>query len=72
MKIFIVILILTIPAVGQSNSKFHRVKPSISKNGTYRQGHQRTNPDQTQKNNYGSQGNYNPYTGKAGNKVPKK
>jgi hypothetical protein len=35
-------------------------------NGTYVQGHYRTRPDYTRDNNYGTVGNTNPYTGKAG------
>ena len=71
MKALFIILALTLPVFSQSNPRSHRVKPSVSKDGTYRQGHQRTNPDRTQKNNYDSKGNYNPYTGKSGTKIPK-
>lgn len=35
-------------------------------NGTYVQGHYRTSPDYTRNNNWSTQGNVNPYTGKAG------
>jgi hypothetical protein len=48
-----------------------RVRPTVTKNGEYRQGHVRTSPDSTQRNNYSTKGNYNPYTGKAGTKTVK-
>ena len=35
-------------------------------NGTYVQPYHRSNPDSSRDNNYSSQGNYNPYTGKQG------
>jgi hypothetical protein len=37
-------------------------------NGTYVQGYHRTTPDETVNNNYGTQGNLNPYTGQSGHK----
>jgi hypothetical protein len=36
------------------------------KNGTYVPGHRRTKPDGNRWNNWSTQGNYNPYTGKKG------
>jgi hypothetical protein len=42
------------------------VKGHFRKDGTYVQAHKRTNPDQLRRNNYGSEGNANPYTGKQG------
>lgn len=38
--------------------------------GTYVQGYHRTTPDNTVNNNYGTQGNVNPYTGASG-RVPR-
>ena len=38
------------------------------KDGTYVPPHYRSNPDGFKGNNWGSQGNYNPYTGKSGNR----
>ena len=35
-------------------------------NGTYVQGHYKSTPDGNHNNNYSTQGNYNPYTGKSG------
>jgi hypothetical protein len=39
-------------------------------NGTYVQPHYQTAPDNTNLNNYSTQGNVNPYTGKAGTVNP--
>lgn len=39
-------------------------------NGTYVAPHHRSSPDNSQFNNYGSQGNYNPYTGQQGTQQP--
>jgi hypothetical protein len=44
----------------------HSVKGYTKKDGTYVQPHKQTNPDQLRRNNYSSEGNYNPNTGKAG------
>jgi hypothetical protein len=50
----------------------HVVRPYVKKNGTVVQQHHQTNPNGTQRDNYSATGNVNPYTGKAGTKVPKK
>jgi hypothetical protein len=42
------------------------------KNGTYVEPYHRTTPDTTQKNNYETKGNVNPYTGKEGTKTERK
>lgn len=42
-----------------------------SKSGKYVSSYKRTSKDYTQRNNYSSKGNYNPYTGKKGTKTPK-
>ena len=36
------------------------------KDGTYVDGYCRTSPNSSKSDNYGSEGNYNPYTGKTG------
>ncbi len=41
----------------------HKVKSYYRKDGTYVQGHERTNPNNTQTDNYGYPGNYNPNNG---------
>jgi len=38
----------------------------VRRDGTYVQGYHRTTPDNTVNNNYGTQGNVNPYTGSYG------
>lgn len=50
----------------------HSVKGHVTKNGTYVAPHQKTNPNNTQRDNWTSKPNANPYTGKAGNKEPQK
>ena len=42
------------------------VRPHVNKNGTYVEGHHRSSPNRTVDDNYGTRGNYNPYTGEAG------
>jgi hypothetical protein len=53
------------PAVGH-----HYVNGYFRKNGTYVQGHYRTNPDNSFYNNWSTKGNVNPYTGRVGTKRP--
>jgi len=40
--------------------------------GTYVEPYQRTYPNRTDHDNYGSRGNYNPYTGQSGNRIPRR
>lgn len=49
-----------------SNPNSHYVQPHFNSNGTYTSGHYRTNPNTTRSDNYGTMGNYNPYTGRYG------
>ncbi len=46
------------------------IRPSISRNGTYRSGYYHTNPDSSKLNNWSTRGNVNPYTGKKGYRDP--
>lgn len=46
------------------------VRPHVRSDGTYVEGHYRSNPDSSRLNNYGTQGNYNPYTGQTGTQSP--
>lgn len=50
------------------NSRDHYVSPTIRSNGTYVQGHMRTNSNSTRSDNFTQTGNMNPYTGVLGNK----
>lgn len=52
------------------NSGPVRVDPYVNSNGTYVQGHYRSAPDGNRYNNWSTQGNVNPYTGKSGTKSP--
>ena len=47
------------------------VQPHSNSNGTSTQGHYRTTPNNTQRDNYGATGNYNPYTGNFGTRQPR-
>jgi hypothetical protein len=46
------------------------VQPYVRSDGTYVQGYYRSAPDRTPLNNYGTQGNVNPYTGQQGTVNP--
>jgi hypothetical protein len=54
-----------------SNPNSHYVQPHYNSNGTFTQGHYQTNPNHTQLDNYGTRGNYNPYTGQYGTRTPR-
>ncbi|MBS0246699.1 MAG: hypothetical protein JSR61_08765 [Proteobacteria bacterium] len=53
-----------------SNSSSHYVQPHYNNNGGYTSGHYQTNPNSTTLDNYGTRGNYNPYTGQTGRRNP--
>lgn len=67
MRLFVA---LTLLAASSAMAQSHYVRPHVTKNGTYVEGHHRSNPDSSRQNNYSSQGNYNPYTGQQGNVNP--
>lgn len=71
MRRAVALLILTsaLPAFAQ---RAVHVRSTVTKNGEYRQAHERTAPNNTQRDNYSAKGNVNPYTGKAGTRTPKK
>lgn len=50
----------------------HSVKAHVTKKGAYVQAHHATNPNKTQRDNWSSKPNVNPYTGKDGTKTPTK
>ncbi len=70
MKIISALLLSTSFAVAQTAPPVH-VRATTTKNGEYRQEHERTAPNKTDRDNYSTKGNTNPYTGKAGTKNPK-
>ena len=63
----------TAPSYGYgSNSSSHYVAPAIKSDGTYVNGHMRSNPNDTKLDNWSTKGNVNPYTGAVGTKDPYK
>lgn len=66
MKIEIVIAALLLVGSTSFAGSSHSVKGYTKKDGTYVQPHRQTNPDQLRRNNYSSEGNFNPTTGKQG------
>ena len=74
MALFSSILIFVSPcaAKGKNSSGDTNVNGYSKKDGTYIAPHQRTSPNHTQRDNWSSKPNYNPYTGKEGKKEPQK
>jgi hypothetical protein len=54
-----------------SNPNSHPVQGYTTNSGNYVQPHQQTNPNGTQRDNYGTTGNVNPYTGAVGTRTPR-
>ena len=54
-----------------SSGSSHAVKGHFKKDGNYVAPHRATNPNQTQRDNWSSKPNVNPYTGKPGEKDPR-
>lgn len=75
-SIFLVLLsgLLAVPVEARRRSSssggYTTVRPSITRNGTYRQGHVRTAPNNSRSDNWSTKGNVNPYTGKKGSRNP--
>lgn len=57
-------------STGQAGGS-HSVRGHVKKDGTYIQPHRATNPNNTQRDNWSSKPNVNPYTGKQGSKEAK-
>jgi hypothetical protein len=73
MKILLALLALgCLNLTAQANTKDHSVKGYTKKDGTYVAPHRQTNPNKTEKDNYGTKGNTNPSNGKEGTRDPKK
>lgn len=65
----LVLIITTIAISGLSFAKnSHHVRSYVKKDGTNVNSHRQTNPNHTQRDNWSSKGNVNPYTGKEGTK----
>jgi hypothetical protein len=60
-------MLFAIPAEAVEHVRGH-----IRKDGKYIAPHNRTTANSTQRDNWSSKGNTNPYTGKSGHKNPKK
>mgnify|MGYP000673873809 FL=1 len=56
--------------IGIPSGGSHSVRGHVRKDGTYVQPHRATNQNQTQRDNWSSKPNVNPYTGKPGSKEP--
>jgi len=54
-----------------SNSSTHTTSGYIRSNGTYVAPYAATNPNTTQRDNFGTSGNYNPNTGSFGTRTPR-
>lgn len=63
MKLLVLMLLSNIAFAGDTY-----VRPYVRSNGTVVEGHYRTKPDNNYFNNYGSQGNTNPYNGRSGSR----
>lgn len=72
MKKIIVFCAAALISAGAFATDSHPVRGHTDKNGTYVPPHRQTNPNETERDNYGSKGNTNPWTGKEGTKEPKK
>jgi hypothetical protein len=53
-----------------SNPNSHPVQGHTTSSGTYVAPYVATNPNSTQRDNYGTSGNYNPNTGTFGTRIP--
>jgi len=68
MKRNITLLVLAACAISATAQTY--VKPHVRKDGTYVEGHMRSNPNNTKLDNYSTQGNVNPYSGQDGTVNP--
>lgn len=71
MKRFLSLFICVIPVFAWATPS-HYVKGYTRKDGAYVKEHRATNPNKTQRDNWSSKPNTNPYTGKQGTREPKK
>ena len=73
--VLIILSLFSSPAFAKrtgSGGGSHSVKGHVHKDGTYVQPHRATNPNHTQRDNWSSKPNSNPYTGKPGTKEAEK
>lgn len=79
MRRFLFAVALTLAATGAqaqyygtgSNPNTHTSSGYTRSNGTYVQPYVATNPNSTQRDNFGTRGNYNSYTGTYGTRTPR-
>ena len=55
-------------AAGCLAQGYNHVDGYYRRDGSYVDGHYRSNPNDTTRDNWSSKGNYNPFTGKEGNR----
>jgi len=67
MKLIFALIALSISSAAIADTY---VKGHVTKNGTYVEPHFRSSPNGSKFDNYSTQGNSNPYTGKQGNNDP--
>ena len=68
----IVLLVGLLVAMLPAHAADHAVRGHVKKDGTYVAPSRATNPNRTQRDNYSSKPNVNPYTGKQGTRIPKR
>lgn len=69
--LLLAIALTSLPSLVMSTSS-HNVRGYTKKDGAYVAPHRATNPNKTQRDNWSSKPNTNPYNGKQGTKEPKK
>lgn len=74
MKTLLVTILVGVLLLGSGLTAEARVsvKGSVRKNGTYVAPHYRSSPNSSRYDNWSTQGNYNPYTGRKGYNNPYK
>jgi hypothetical protein len=68
MRLIAALLITTFAATAWAQTY---VRPHLNKDGSYTEGHYRSAPNRTDRDNYGTKGNVNPYTQQDGTVTPK-
>jgi hypothetical protein len=63
-------VLVSVPAFARGHGGRHSVRGHVTKRGAYVAPSHATNPNGTKVDNYSTQGNVNPYTGKEGTKAP--
>lgn len=71
-RIVAISLLSVLFLISAEASASQHVRGHMKQNGTYVAPHNRTSANHTQRDNWSSKGNANPYTGKSGRKNPKK